>query len=109
MRAGDLNRRVTIRRSVTVDDGRGGQTVTSWPDVDTVWASIEPLSSREFLQAGALQNAMTHIVRIRYRDDVTIKHRLYWALRGTTFEILSMRETSQQEAGLELECVEVDV
>jgi SPP1 family predicted phage head-tail adaptor len=107
MRAGPLDRRLTIRRSVTADDGRGGQTLT-WADVATVWASVEGLSTREFLQAGALQNAGTHIVRLRHRDDVTIKHRLYWPLRDKTFEILSFRETDRLMAGLELECIEVD-
>lgn len=106
MRAGPLDKRLTIRRQVTADDGRGGRT-QSWSDVATVWASVDGLSTREFLQAGAIQNAMTHIVQMRYRDDVTIKHRLYWALRGKTFEILSFRETSRAQ-GLEMECVEVD-
>jgi SPP1 family predicted phage head-tail adaptor len=107
VRAGPLDRRLTIRQSVTADDGRGGQTLT-WTDVATVWASVEGLSTREFLQAGALQNASTHIVQMRYRDDVTIKHRLYWPLRSKTFEILSFRETERRDAGLEMECIEVD-
>jgi SPP1 family predicted phage head-tail adaptor len=110
MRAGDRDKRVIIRAQTTADDGRGGQTVT-WSDVSPRWwVSINALSAREFLQAGAMQNAGTQFIRGLYRGDVTIKHRLYWALRGVTFEIVSLNEASDQGVPvLDLECVEVDV
>jgi SPP1 family predicted phage head-tail adaptor len=99
---------VTIRQETTASDGRGGQTVT-WSDLGNDRASIESLGAREFLQAGALQNAMTSLVRIRYRDDVTIRQRLYWSARSKLFEIVALRDPDGRGRELELECVEVDV
>jgi SPP1 family predicted phage head-tail adaptor len=108
MRAGERDKRVTIRRESTADDGRGGQTVT-WTDLSPKWwVSIESQSSREFLQAGALQNAGTHFVRGLYRNDVRIKDRLYWTLRGLIFEVASRREVWTPVHELELECIEAD-
>jgi SPP1 family predicted phage head-tail adaptor len=108
MRAGERDKRVTIRRESTADDGRGGRTVT-WTDVSPKWwVSIESLSTREFLQAGALQNTGTHTVRGLYRSDVRIKDRLYWALPGLIFEVVSRREAWTPVHELELECVEAD-
>jgi SPP1 family predicted phage head-tail adaptor len=109
MLAGDRDKRVTIRAATTVSDGRGGETAT-WSDVSPGWwVSIDPLSAREFLQAGSLQNATTHIVRGLFRDDVTITHRLYWGLERLTFEIIALRKLTTPAHELELECVEVDV
>ncbi len=107
MRAGALRHRLTIRAATTADDGRGGQTVT-WSDVATDWGSVESLGAREFLQSGAMQNAMTHLVKMRYRSSLTVKHRLYWATRSLLFEIVSLRDPDGRGRELELECIEAD-
>lgn len=98
---------MTIRRQSTSDDGRGGETV-SWPDVGDDWFSVESLGTREFLQAGALQNAMGHTVRCRYRSDLTVKHRLYWIARSLVLSVVSLRDPDGRGRELELECFEVD-
>jgi SPP1 family predicted phage head-tail adaptor len=109
MRAGERDKRVTILAATTASDGRGGTVVTGWPALSPGWwVSIETLSAREFLQAGALQDTTTHLVRGLYRSDVTIKNRLYWGLRSLTFEIVARRELTTPVRELELECVEVD-
>ena len=63
--AGDLRHRVLIQQQVTTRDEDGVQT-TSWLDVATVWASVEPLSAREFIQSGQTQAAVTARITIRY-------------------------------------------
>jgi SPP1 family predicted phage head-tail adaptor len=107
--AGQRNRRVAILTATTADDGRGGQAVTWTPvaQAPTAWASIRSLSGAEFLQAGALQNSMTHLVEMDSRLGVTIQHRLYWPLKGKTFEIVGTRD-SETGYGIEFECNEVD-
>jgi SPP1 family predicted phage head-tail adaptor len=108
MRAGERDKRVTIRRESTADDGRGGQTVT-WTDLSPKWwVSIESLSTREFLQAGALQNTGTHIVHGLYRSDVRIKDRLYWESESLILEVVSRKKLTTPVRELELECVEAD-
>jgi SPP1 family predicted phage head-tail adaptor len=107
--AGKRNRRVAILTATTSDDGRGGQAVTWTPvaSAPTAWASIRALSGTEFLQAGALQNSMTHLVEMDSRLGVTIKHRLYWPLKSKTFEIVGTRD-SETDYGIEFECNEAD-
>jgi SPP1 family predicted phage head-tail adaptor len=107
MRSGLLRHRLTVRRSTTSDDGRGGQVVT-WADVNTDRGAVEALGTREFLQAGALQNAMAHMVRMRYRSDLTVKDRIYWADRSVLLSIVSLRDPNGRGRELEVECVEVD-
>lgn len=91
------------------DDGRGGEVVTYTPIAEAapVWASIQALSSREFLQAGALQNVGNWELEMDRRTGVTIKHRIYWPLRSKTFEIVSEAD-SEIDYGVRLECNEVD-
>ncbi|WP_395585520.1 head-tail adaptor protein, partial [Pseudomonas syringae group genomosp. 7] len=44
--SGTLRHRVLIQQQVTTRDSDGIEQ-TSWVDVATVWASVEPLSARE--------------------------------------------------------------
>ena len=73
--AGDLRHRVLIQQQVTTRDDDGVQT-TNWVDVATVWASVEPLSAREFIQSGQDQAAVTARITIRYRAGLQPSMRL---------------------------------
>lgn len=71
MRAGQLRQRVTIE-SPTETQGSTGAITTTWSEVDTVWAAVEPASGTErWVQSldVRLADRMTR-VRMRYRDDV---------------------------------------
>ena len=81
IRAGSLDKRVTIQTRNETDDGAGGQTIV-YADLATVWASIEPGTGREFVAAQQLQPELSHIVTIRYRSDVTAKHRIKYVSNG---------------------------
>lgn len=77
-RIGHLRRRVTIQSKSVSQDASTGASTTTWPDVDTVWASVEPLSEREFIQGRAeLQEVTTKIV-MRYRSGITSEMRCTW-------------------------------
>lgn len=103
------NRRVRLLSETTTDDGRGGQTLAWTPvaQAPEYWAEHRATSSREFLQAGALQNVGSCFFEMDRGNGVTIKHRIYWPLRLKTFEIVAVRD-SDQDYGVELECNEVD-
>ena len=75
LNAGDLNRRVTIRRATTVSDGHGGQ-VKTWTDIATVWAEAWSQNGREAVIAGALQGVSAWRFRVRWRGDVQAKDQL---------------------------------
>lgn len=85
--AGDLRHRVLIQQQVTSRDSDGvSQTV--WADVATVWASVEPLSAREFIQSGQTQAAVTARITIRYRAGLLPSMRLLH--RGQIFNIAGL-------------------
>ena len=69
MRAGRLNKRVTIQSPATGQDATGEPT-TGWTDVATVWASIVDVSGREYVAAGGLQNSAQTKIMIRYRSGI---------------------------------------
>ena len=105
MRAGKLRHRVTIEQPTTVQDPNTGEQVPGWAAVDTVWASVEPLSAREFIAAGADQSSVSTRVTMRYRSDVAAGMRL--AYRGKVYDIKGV--LPDPESGLEwltLPCAE---
>lgn len=65
MSAGKYTKRLTLKRPVKTESGFG-DAVTSWTDVGTVWASIEPLKGREALLAQQLQAPQDCRICIRY-------------------------------------------
>lgn len=84
MQAGKLRHQVRIESYDYVRDGAGeviqdpvtGETSQHWAEVATVWASVEPLSAREFVAASATQSAITARIVMRYRDGLNAAMRL---------------------------------
>jgi SPP1 family predicted phage head-tail adaptor len=72
LRAGRLNRRVSIEQVTRTADGGGGYT-EGWAAIPngTVWARVSPLSGSERFDAQQVQGTLTTEVEIRYRSDVT--------------------------------------
>ena len=71
MRAGRLDRRVTIQSATRTKDA-GGQPVASWSTTATVWATVQPLRGDERLVA---QQQIGHVdtrFRIRNNDDISV-------------------------------------
>jgi SPP1 family predicted phage head-tail adaptor len=87
MRISDLRHRITLQRKTITRDAEGNVRET-WTDVATVWATFEPMNSRqrEFLEASAI-NAESYVrFRIRYRPDVTPDMRVVYD--GRQFDIV---------------------
>lgn len=76
--AGKLRHRIRIERlqfavnsaGDTIQDPNTGEPVPEWVEVVTVWAAIEPLSVREFIQSDAKQSQVVARITIRYRSDL---------------------------------------
>ena len=51
MRAGQLNRKISIRKSTSTSDSYGGQVPTWSTFLNDAWARVRPLSMREMWQA----------------------------------------------------------
>jgi SPP1 family predicted phage head-tail adaptor len=65
--AGNLSRRVTIQARTPSQDTFGAQSAT-WSDLATVWASIEPLTGRELMNAQTLATEISHRITLRYQS-----------------------------------------
>ncbi|HEJ6909085.1 TPA: phage head closure protein [Serratia marcescens] len=85
MQAGKLSHRITLQKPVKVQDTTSGEMIDTWQDVSNLWAEVSPLSAREFVAAQAMQNAVTTRIKIRYRQDISAKHRILF--RGNIFNI----------------------
>jgi SPP1 family predicted phage head-tail adaptor len=100
-----LTAKVRLRRPSLVDDGAGGQ-IQAAPTAlrpEFAWASLEPLSSREFLAAGR-QEEVTHRARLRYHPEIGLRTRVEW--QGRTFEVVSVLNPGLARRELELLLVE---
>lgn len=76
MRAGNLRHQVEIQRLVLSQDDETGEVVQTWVRFASTWASIEPLSAREFIAASAIQSKVSARVVIRYRIGIVPTMRL---------------------------------
>lgn len=94
VRAGLLDRRVTLERRVEVVDP-SGQPVVTWVPLATVWARVEPLGGRE--NFGAQQFVATGDLRftVRWRSDVTPLHRVIYG--GVPYDVVSVAEEGRRE------------
>lgn len=81
MEAGKLRHRVRIEYPVNTQDTTTGANIIEWETLGTVWAAIEPLSVREFIESQTNQSEIVARIIIRYRNDVNATMRL---IHGTT-------------------------
>ena len=101
MRSGHLRHRATIQQqSVTRSDS--GQENVTWSDVDTVWASINPMRGREYVDAAQLRDQIDAKITIRYRSGIIPAMRITEG--GNTWDIISVVNPGQRDIRLELMC-----
>ena len=101
---GDLRRRVTLQQRSSEAANSYGQASTSWTDVVSTWADIQPMNGRELMSAQAQQSEVTHQVEIRYRTGVLPRMRVVYQSR--VFEIQSVIDVGMQHRRLTLMCSE---
>lgn len=98
MRAGDLDRRITLQKRTEQQDTYG-QPIITWVPIATVWAQMQQQSGREFM-AGAIPVSERRVVfRMRHRSDITVLDRV--THDGDEFDVNEVRELGRRE-GLEL-------
>lgn len=103
MRAGRLDRQITIQSfaSGVQDDGTP---IEQWTDFAAVRAQIVEASTEEYQRAYGEGGNTAVILRVRWLDGVTLRHRVQYDGRS-----LNIRETKEigRRRGLELRCEEV--
>jgi SPP1 family predicted phage head-tail adaptor len=73
--AGKLRHRVTLEEQVTTTN-EFGETEVSWVGFAQVWAAIEPLSAREYIQAEAMQSNVSARITLRWRPELKASMRI---------------------------------
>lgn len=104
MRAGQLRQRVTIQEKSVTRNSYGEEVIT-WSDVATVWASVEPLSGREFLDAQRAGAEVTTRIRIRYRSGIAPEMRVTYG--DHVYDIKAVIDVEERHREIQLMCREV--
>lgn len=89
--AGKLRHRISFQRFTGEQDAFGDPLTgeeENWEDVVTVWASIDPISGREFYAAEQSQSEVTHKIRCRYYPGLSPAMRIAFGKRR--FRIVSI-------------------
>jgi len=103
MRAGKLDRQITIQRSTyTVDDY--GSPVYSWVDVANLRAEVVQASTEEFIRAYGASDETVIIFRTRYVEGVGNADRVQY--QGEDHNIKEVKEIGRRN-GLELRCLRI--
>lgn len=105
MRAGTLRHRITIQSATEAADA-AGQLIRTW----SAWLEHEPAEVLETAGAETVRGLQvsanaTHLVRIRYRADVTETKRIVWGTR--TLGIVNVRDVDGRRRELWISCEEI--
>lgn len=105
MRAGQLNRRITIQQRTSAQDA-AGQPVLTWVDVATVWANIAGDNGlRTIHVAGDIPlSVKRYSFRIRFREGLNEAMRVLYD--GTPFDIRAVRMDYAGRQWTDLVCEE---
>lgn len=107
MNPGKLRHRVTLQEYVEVVDKYGTPIDQGcWEDVAIVWASVEPIQGREYIQLQNTQSELTTRIRIRYRSGVKPAMQVLYGTR--VFDIQSVIDPEERHIELQLLCKEVN-
>ena len=104
MRAGTLRHLVTIQRPEVSRDTAGGEAIT-WTPIATVYASVEPLSGREWVTSNAMGGEISHRVRMRYFAGLVNTDRLLF--NGRILRIEAILNTEERNIELVAMCREL--
>jgi len=104
MRAGILNKVVSIQKSTPITN-RLGEQIEHWNDVFVdVYASINPLKQNEQLEGKQIVASSTHNIIIRFVAPISPKYRIKFGDR--IFTIDSILNVGERDKTLNLICTE---
>lgn len=72
--------------------------------IKNIWATVEPKSGREYIEANKERPELTYIITVRYREDITPD--MFIQFKGKLFEIRAIRNIREKNEMLEITCVE---
>lgn len=100
-----------MRHQILLQEDRGtaqttsGQHVDNWQTYATSWASVEPVTGRDFWQGQQVaQVTCSHIIKMYYRPNVKPQDRVIH--KGRVFNIEYAHDLEEQQRELNLFCME---
>lgn len=106
MRAGELRQRITIQSKTVVQNSFGEEDIT-WTDLATVWAAVEPLRGREFLDGRMITAEITTRIRIRKMDGISPEMRVVFGSK--IYDVIAVVHVEEREREIHLMCQEIVV
>lgn len=103
MDIGRTNKRVSFCKFVE-EKNEMNQTTQVLKKIRTVWASVEPKSGREYIEAEKEHPELTYIITTRYMEDVTPD--MFIQYQDRLFNIRSIRNIRENNEMLEMSCTE---
>lgn len=102
MRAGRMDRRITIQQSDSTRTALGDPN-GSWTTLASVWAEVVPTSGREYTNGAAEQRVASRVTRfrIRYLAAAAADTQLRVLYNGQTYDIQHIAEIGRRQ-GLDL-------
>jgi len=100
MRAGDLDRRITIER-VTLGQSPIGEPIETWNAFATIWAKVDQQGGREFFATVQEVSQRRVVFRIRWIEGLTVLDRV--VCDSEVHDIEEVRRLGRKE-GIELHC-----
>ena len=104
MRAGPLRQRVTIQDK-SVSQNTYGEEVITWVDEAIVWAAVEPLRGREFLEGKQITAEVSTRIRIRHRSGIVPEMRVVFG--SVIYDIHSIIHIEERKREIHLMCQEI--
>lgn len=101
---GRRRHKITLQRLSGAVDSVGQQ--TTWSDLGTAWASVDPLSGRELLAGQVISAPGSFLITVNYNAGwgLAPKDRILWGTR--IFDISNVRNPDEINMLLEIEAVE---
>jgi len=105
--ASELTSRLTIQNPTTTNSD--GVSTDTWTTAESnVPASVVPRDSLTFTQAAQVKAETSHVVRMRYRSNVTSKTRFVLGTRTLHVLGLARRVPEDRPTEIIMECLEVE-
>lgn len=87
MQSGKLRHRLSLQEQKQTQDTTTGHLVVEWQEVGKLWASVEPLSAREFIAAKTHQSQVSARIVIRATEGINASQRLVDTRTGAIYNI----------------------
>lgn len=103
---GNLRHRITFQEQTEAQNDYGEKNKDlDWIDVTTVWASINPISGKEFFSAEKVSSEVSHKINMRYIPGISPDMRIQF--RERLFHIISVINFQERNIELQLLCKEL--